>query len=100
MVKARGHNGVEVQTPRIGPRNCTKRVNELRHDLRPHLVVRGADVRAYIGGHVRGGAPGLFGKSQGGESRQRNERSTPTRMDHRDPLSGRDKDDRNAVGEA
>ena len=52
-VKAGGHDGVEVESPRCGPRKCTKRVNELRHDFGTHLVVARADVRTDVRAHAR-----------------------------------------------
>ena len=60
-VKAGSDDGVEVQSPRFGPRKCTKSVNELRHDFTTGFVVAGGYVGPDVGNHFGGGTAGGTG---------------------------------------
>ena len=99
-VKAGGHCGVEVKSPRFGPRKCTKGVNELRHDFGAHFIVAGPDVRPDISSDV-----GPVALRDNCESRnrfpwKRCEGAPPTCMHHCHRRTWRHENDGDTVGEA
>jgi len=95
----RGHNRTEIESTRSGPRNCTKRVNEMRHDFFTDLIVARADVGADVRADPtwRHTAARSEGKRAG--SRNPRQRTAPTGVHDRYTRPWRDKNDGDAVRE-
>ncbi len=93
------HNRAEIESPRLGPRKCTKGVNEMRQDVRTHLVVAGADVSTYVRIHLPGIAPLDFSQCASALSCNVGQCTAPARVHNRHARTGRHEHDRNTVCE-